>query len=72
MASPIGSTSTARPDLRDAQAHDASPGVAFHSDDPAVDLARSAIDLRLQEAAFQAALSATSRVVRPSLLDFLR
>jgi flagellar hook-associated protein 3 FlgL len=37
-----------------------------------VDLAKAAVDLELQEVAYQAALGATSRVIRPSLLDFLR
>jgi len=36
------------------------------------DLAQAAVDLQLQEVAYQAALSATSRVLQPSLLDFLR
>lgn len=36
------------------------------------DLAKAAVDLQLQEVAYQAALSATSRVLQPSLLDFLR
>jgi flagellar hook-associated protein 3 FlgL len=36
------------------------------------DLAQSAVELQLQEVAYQAALSATSRVIQPSLLDFLR
>lgn len=37
-----------------------------------VDLAKATVDLKLQEVAYQAALGATARVVRPSLLDFLR
>lgn len=37
-----------------------------------VDLAKATVDLRLQEVAYQAALGATSRVIRPSLLDFMR
>ena len=36
------------------------------------DLAQSAVELQLQEVAYQAALAATSRVIQPSLLDFLR
>jgi len=36
------------------------------------DLAKAAMDLQLQEVSYQAALSATSRVLQPSLLDFLR
>lgn len=37
-----------------------------------VDLAKAVVDLKLQDVAYQAALGATSRVIRPSLLDFLR
>lgn len=37
-----------------------------------VDLAKATIDLKLQEVSYQAALGATSRVLQPSLLDFLR
>ncbi|UMG92944.1 flagellar hook-associated protein FlgL [Nocardioides sp. TF02-7] len=36
------------------------------------DLPRAVVDLQLQEVAYQAALSATQRVLQPSLLDFLR
>ena len=37
-----------------------------------VDLAAATVQLRMQEVAYQAALGATSRVIQPSLLDFLR
>ncbi len=37
-----------------------------------VDLAEATIDVHMQEVAYQAALAATSRVLQPSLLDFLR
>jgi flagellar hook-associated protein 3 FlgL len=37
-----------------------------------VDLAKATVDLKLQEVAYQAALGATARVIRPSLLDFMR
>ena len=37
-----------------------------------VDLAQATVELKLQEVAYQAALGATSRVIQPSLLDFLR
>lgn len=37
-----------------------------------VDLPRTIVDLQLQQVAYQAALSATARVIQPSLLDFLR
>ena len=37
-----------------------------------VDLAAATMELRMQEVAYQAALGATSRVIQPSLLDFLR
>ncbi len=37
-----------------------------------VDLAEATVDLQLQEVAYQAALAATSRVMQPSLIDFLR
>ncbi|GAA4810331.1 flagellar hook-associated protein FlgL [Nocardioides caeni] len=36
------------------------------------DLAATTVDLKMQEVAYQAALAATSRVMQPSLLDFLR
>lgn len=36
------------------------------------DLPRAMVDLKLQEVAYQAALAATSRVMQPSLLDFMR
>lgn len=36
------------------------------------DLPSTIVDLQLQEVAYQAALSATSRVMQPSLVDFLR
>jgi flagellar hook-associated protein 3 FlgL len=36
------------------------------------DLAKATVDLNLQEVAYQAALGATSRVLQPSLLDFMR
>lgn len=36
------------------------------------DLAKTIVDLQLQEVAYQAALGVTSRVLQPSLLDFLR
>jgi flagellar hook-associated protein 3 FlgL len=37
-----------------------------------IDLPRTIVDLQLQEIAYKTALSATSRVIQPSLLDFLR
>lgn len=37
-----------------------------------IDLPKTIVDLQLQEVAYQAALSATGRVIQPSLLDFLR
>ena len=37
-----------------------------------VDLPQTIMELQLQEVAYQAALSATSRVIQPSLMDFLR
>ena len=37
-----------------------------------IDLPRTIVDLQMQEVAYKAALSATARVVQPSLLDFLR
>ena len=36
------------------------------------DMVKATVDLQLQEVAYQAALGATSRVIQPSLLDFLR
>ena len=37
-----------------------------------IDLPRTIVDLQMQEIAYKSALSATSRVIQPSLLDFLR
>jgi flagellar hook-associated protein 3 FlgL len=37
-----------------------------------VDLAAATMELKMQEVAYQAALGATSRVIQPSLMDFLR
>lgn len=37
-----------------------------------IDLAKALTDLSLQQTAYQAALSATAKVVQPSILDFLR
>lgn len=37
-----------------------------------IDLPKTMVEVQLQEVAFQAALQATSRVIQPSLLDFLR
>lgn len=37
-----------------------------------VDLPKTITELKMQEVAYQAALSATARVIQPSLLDFLR
>lgn len=36
------------------------------------DIVKATVDLQLQQVAYQAALGATSRVIQPSLLDFLR
>ena len=36
-----------------------------------VDLAKITIDLQMQQLAYQAALSATSKVIQTSLVDFL-
>jgi flagellar hook-associated protein 3 FlgL len=37
-----------------------------------IDLPKTIVDLQLQEIAYKTALSATSRVIQPSLVDFLR
>lgn len=37
-----------------------------------IDLAKTIVDLQMQEVAYNAALGATARVVQPSLVDFLR
>jgi flagellar hook-associated protein 3 FlgL len=37
-----------------------------------IDLPRTIMDLQLQEVSLQAALSASARVIQPSLVDFLR
>ena len=42
------------------------------SDVENVDLPRTIVDLQMQQVAYQAALGATSKVMQPSLLDFLR
>ncbi len=42
------------------------------SDIEDVDLPKTIIDLKTQEIAYQAALAATSKVITPSLVDFLR
>jgi flagellar hook-associated protein 3 FlgL len=42
------------------------------SDVENTDMVKASVDLQLQEVAYQAALSATARVMQPSLLDFLR
>lgn len=36
------------------------------------DMAKTMVDLQMQQVAYQAALAATSRVIQPSLIDFLR
>ena len=45
---------------------------AHHPEIENVDLAEATIQLKMQEVGYQAALGATSRVIQPSLLDFLR
>jgi hypothetical protein len=52
----------------------ASSGPAVRTGPEALDaeLPTSIVDLRMLRAAYQASLAATSRVVQPSLLDFLR
>ncbi len=42
------------------------------SDVENVDIASAALDLQMQEVAYQASLSATARVIQPSLVDFLK
>jgi flagellar hook-associated protein 3 FlgL len=42
------------------------------SDVEDVDLAEAAVELQVQEVAYQAALAATGKTIQPSLLDFLR
>jgi flagellar hook-associated protein 3 FlgL len=37
-----------------------------------VDLAGTIMEVQMQEVAYQAALGATSRVLQPTLMDFLR
>jgi flagellar hook-associated protein 3 FlgL len=37
-----------------------------------IDLPKTVMDLQMQEVAYQAALGATSRVIQPTLMDFLR
>ena len=36
-----------------------------------IDLPKTIVDLQLQEVAYKSALSATARVIQPSLMDFL-
>ena len=42
------------------------------SDVENVDIASAIVDLQMQEVAYQASLGATSRVIQPSLMDFLK
>lgn len=42
------------------------------SEAESVDLPQTIMELQMQEVSYQAALSATSRVIQPSLMDFLR
>ena len=66
-------TRTNRIELAKSRAEDA--GLTLSSSISEVentDLAKATVDLQLQEVAYQAALAATSRVVQPSLLDFLK
>lgn len=42
------------------------------SDVENVDMAKSIVDLQMQQVAYQASLGATARVLQPSLLDFLK
>ena len=37
-----------------------------------VDIASAIVDLQMQQVAYQSALGATSKVLQPTLLDFLR
>ncbi len=37
-----------------------------------IDLPKTIMDLQLQQTTYQAALSATAKVLQPSLMDFLR
>jgi flagellar hook-associated protein 3 FlgL len=37
-----------------------------------VDVAKTVVDLQMQEVAYQAALGATGRIIQPTLMDFLR
>ena len=47
-------------------------GASRLAETESVDLAKTIVDLQLQEVAYQAALGATARVIQPSLVDFLR
>lgn len=42
------------------------------SDVEDIDLPKTTTELQLQQAAYQAALAATARVLQPSLVDFLK
>jgi flagellar hook-associated protein 3 FlgL len=42
------------------------------SDVENVDIASAIVDLQMQEVAYQASLGATSKVIQPSLMDFLK
>ena len=42
------------------------------NDIESIDIAKTTMDLKLQELAYQASLAAAARVIRPSLMDFLR
>jgi flagellar hook-associated protein 3 FlgL len=57
---------------REALAASALSNTSSLSDVENVDVAAAIVDLQMQEVAYQAALGATSRVLQPTLLDFLR
>ena len=58
--------------LRDTADDKVLTGTSRLAETESVDLAKTIVDLQLQEVAYQAALGATARVIQPSLADFLR
>ncbi|MGN6331583.1 MAG: flagellar hook-associated protein FlgL [Motilibacteraceae bacterium] len=70
--SDVGARSNRLDTMRQA-AEDAAGSLTNHlADVESIDLPATVVQLQLQQTAYQAALGATSRVVTPSLIDFLR
>src|SRR5690606_3465293 len=75
MLGEVGSIGTRHKQVLQAQDSIASREITLRNQISGVedaDLAQTIVDLQIQEVSYQAALGATSRVLQPSLLDFLR